>query len=66
MSFCRVVLLSATADFSRYCEYFKDLSRGERVEVLAIPNTGAKTILQKKVLYLEQVLHATKVDWVIY
>lgn len=51
----RVVLLSATADFSRYCEYFKDLGRGERVEVLAIPNTGAKTILQKKVLYLEQI-----------
>ncbi|KAL3827824.1 hypothetical protein ACJIZ3_016626 [Penstemon smallii] len=51
----RVVLMSATADISRYREYFKDLGRGERVEVLAIPSTGKKTIFQRKVLYLEQV-----------
>ncbi|KAI3449482.1 hypothetical protein Pfo_006147 [Paulownia fortunei] len=51
----RVVLMSATADISRYREYFKDLGRGERVEVLAIPSTGKNTIFQRKVLYLEQV-----------
>ncbi|KAL7120266.1 hypothetical protein ACP275_02G112700 [Erythranthe tilingii] len=51
----RVVLMSATADISRYREYFKDLGRGERVEVLAIPSSGKNTIFQKKVSYLEQV-----------
>ncbi|KAH6823976.1 zinc finger helicase family protein [Perilla frutescens var. hirtella] len=51
----RVVLMSATADISRYREYFKDLGRGERVELLAIPNTGMNTIFQRKVLYLEQI-----------
>ncbi|KAK6120201.1 hypothetical protein DH2020_046107 [Rehmannia glutinosa] len=51
----RVVLMSATADISRYREYFKDLGRGERVEVLAIPSAGKNTIFQRKVLYLEQV-----------
>ncbi|KAG8389490.1 hypothetical protein BUALT_Bualt02G0234800 [Buddleja alternifolia] len=51
----RVVLMSATADISRYREYFKDLGRDERVEVLAIPSTGRNTIFQRKVLYLEQV-----------
>ncbi|KAF2315016.1 hypothetical protein GH714_037571 [Hevea brasiliensis] len=29
----RVVLMSATADFGRYRDYFKDLGRGERVEI---------------------------------
>ncbi|KAL0435891.1 UNVERIFIED_CONTAM: DExH-box ATP-dependent RNA helicase DExH8 [Sesamum radiatum] len=51
----RVVLMSATADISRYREYFKDLGRGERVEVLAIPSTGKNTLYQRKLLYLEQV-----------
>lgn len=53
--------MSATADISRYREYFKDLGRGERVELLAIPSTGKNTIFQRKVLYLEQVLHASRV-----
>ncbi|XP_011079666.1 DExH-box ATP-dependent RNA helicase DExH8 isoform X1 [Sesamum indicum] len=51
----RVVLMSATADISRYREYFKDLGRGERVEVLAIPSTGKNTLFQRKLFYLEQV-----------
>ncbi|KAL0371451.1 UNVERIFIED_CONTAM: DExH-box ATP-dependent RNA helicase DExH8 [Sesamum angustifolium] len=50
-----VVLMSATADISRYREYFKDLGRGERVEVLAIPSTGKNSLFQRKLLYLEQV-----------
>lgn len=52
--------MSATADISRYREYFKDLGRGERVELLAIPSTGKNTLFQKKVFYLEQVLHASR------
>ncbi|XP_022899417.1 DExH-box ATP-dependent RNA helicase DExH8 [Olea europaea var. sylvestris] len=53
----RVVLMSATADISRYREYFKDLGRGDRVEVLAIPpSTGKSIIYQRKVTYLEQVI----------
>lgn len=51
----RVVLMSATADIARYRDYFKDLGRGERVEVLAIPNSSQKTFFQRKVSYLEQV-----------
>ncbi|KAL5996141.1 hypothetical protein ACLOJK_026214 [Asimina triloba] len=51
----RLVLMSATADISRYKEYFKDLGRGERVEVLAIPTLPQKTNFQRKVFYLEQV-----------
>ncbi|KAI3996073.1 hypothetical protein MKX01_007179 [Papaver californicum] len=51
----RLVLMSATADTARYRDYFKDLGRDERVEVLAIPSSGQQTIFQKKVLYLEQV-----------
>lgn len=51
----RVVLMSATADISRYRDYFKDLGRGERVEVLAIPSSGQQTIYQRRVSYLEQV-----------
>ncbi|XP_043710636.1 DExH-box ATP-dependent RNA helicase DExH8 [Telopea speciosissima] len=51
----RVVLMSATADISRYRDYFKDLGRAERVEVLAIPSPNQQTIFQRKVLYLEQV-----------
>ncbi|XP_010259561.1 PREDICTED: DExH-box ATP-dependent RNA helicase DExH8 isoform X2 [Nelumbo nucifera] len=52
----RVVLMSATADIARYKDYFKDLGRDERVEVLAIPNSTQQTIFQRKVLYLEQVV----------
>ncbi|XP_057782307.1 DExH-box ATP-dependent RNA helicase DExH8 [Salvia miltiorrhiza] len=51
----RLVLMSATADISRYREYFRDLGRDERVEVLAIPSTEKNTIFQRKVLYLEQI-----------
>ncbi|KAJ8623215.1 hypothetical protein MRB53_031744 [Persea americana] len=51
----RLVMMSATADISRYRDYFKDLGRDERVEVLAIPSTGQQVIFQRKVLYLEQV-----------
>ncbi|KAL6532446.1 hypothetical protein OROGR_014416 [Orobanche gracilis] len=53
----RVVLMSATADISRYREYFKDIGRDERVEVLAIPSTGKNTTFQRKVMYLEQGQH---------
>ncbi|CAN0889015.1 DExH-box ATP-dependent RNA helicase DExH8 [Linum grandiflorum] len=51
----RVVLMSATADIGRYRDYFKDLGRGERVEVLAIPSPDGRVIFQKSVLYLEQI-----------
>lgn len=51
----RVVLMSATADISRYRDYFKDLGRGERVEVLAIPSSNHKTVFQRSVSYLEQI-----------
>ncbi|KAI4301411.1 hypothetical protein L6164_034693 [Bauhinia variegata] len=51
----RVVLMSATADISRYKDYFRDLGRGERVEVLAIPSSTRKTVFQRSVSYLEQV-----------
>lgn len=47
--------MSATADIARYREYFRDLGRDERVEVLAIPNTTQKNIFQRNVIYLEQV-----------
>ncbi|KAJ7977567.1 putative ATP-dependent RNA helicase [Quillaja saponaria] len=51
----RVVLMSATAHIARYKDYFRDLGRGERVEVLAIPSSNQKTIFQRSVSYLEQV-----------
>ncbi|XP_022757975.1 DExH-box ATP-dependent RNA helicase DExH8 isoform X3 [Durio zibethinus] len=51
----RVVLMSATADIGRYKDYFRDLGRGERVEVLAIPSSNQKDIFQRQVSYLEQV-----------
>lgn len=47
--------MSATADIARYREYFRDLDRGERVELLAIPSSGQDTIYQRKVSYIEQV-----------
>ncbi|KAK1420477.1 hypothetical protein QVD17_22104 [Tagetes erecta] len=52
----RVVLMSATADITRYKEYFKDLGRDERVEVLGIPSSDQHTLYQRKVSYLEQVV----------
>ncbi|KAL0641151.1 hypothetical protein Bca4012_102947 [Brassica carinata] len=51
----RVVLMSATADITRYRDYFKELGRGERVEVVAIPSPDQRTVFQRRVLYLEQV-----------
>ncbi|XP_020538355.1 DExH-box ATP-dependent RNA helicase DExH8 isoform X2 [Jatropha curcas] len=51
----RVVLMSATADFGRYRDFFKDLGRGERVEVLAIPSSNQQALFQRKVSYLEQI-----------
>lgn len=51
----RVVLMSATADIARYREYFKDLGKDERVEVLAIPSSPQHTIHQQRVSYLEEV-----------
>lgn len=51
--------MSATADISRYKDYFKDLGRGERVEVLAIPNSNEKTVFQRSVSYLEQAITCT-------
>uniref|UniRef100_A0A2P2J473 RNA helicase n=2 Tax=Rhizophora mucronata TaxID=61149 RepID=A0A2P2J473_RHIMU len=51
----RVVLMSATANISRYRDYFKDLGRGERVQVLAIPSSNQQAIFQRRVSYLEQV-----------
>lgn len=53
--FSRLVLMSATADISRYREYFGDIDRDERVEVLAIPSSNQHTIFQRRVIYLEQV-----------
>lgn len=47
--------MSATADITRYRDYFKELGRGERVEVVAIPSPDQRTIFQRRVLYLEQV-----------
>lgn len=51
--------MSATADISRYRDYFKDLGRGERVEVLAIPSSNQKTMFQRSVSYLEQAISCT-------
>jgi len=55
LSLGRLVLMSATADITRYKEYFRDVGRGERVEVIAIPSSPRTSIFQRKVLYLEQV-----------
>ncbi|OWM63550.1 hypothetical protein CDL15_Pgr019500 [Punica granatum] len=51
----RLVLMSATADITRYREYFGDIGRDERVEVLAIPSSNQQTIFQRRVLYLDRV-----------
>ncbi|CAI9300282.1 unnamed protein product [Lactuca saligna] len=58
----RVVLMSATADISRYKDYFKDLGRGERVEVLGIPSSSQHTLYQRRVSYLEQVVELLEMD----
>ncbi|XP_059298045.1 DExH-box ATP-dependent RNA helicase DExH8 isoform X1 [Lycium ferocissimum] len=58
----RVVLMSATADIQRYREYFRDLGRGERVELLAIPSSGQDTIYQRNVSYVEQVAELLETD----
>lgn len=58
----RVVLMSATADTARYKNYFKDLSRGERVEVLAIPNSDRHTSYKQELMYLEQVADLLNID----
>ncbi|KAF8724100.1 hypothetical protein HU200_021113 [Digitaria exilis] len=57
----RLVLMSATADITRYKEYFRDMERGERVEVIAIPNSPRTTIFQREVLYLEQIADIVKI-----
>lgn len=54
----RLVLMSATADFKRYEEYFSELGREERVERIYISNLAATVqsyLLQTKVKYLENV-----------
>ena len=48
--------MSATADIARYKDYFKDLGRDERVEVLGIPNVGQKAIFRKGFLILKRLL----------
>lgn len=58
----RLVLMSATADTTRYKNYFKDLGRGERVEVLAVPNSDQHTAYQQKVSYLEQIAELLDID----
>uniref|UniRef100_A0A0D9Y694 Zinc finger CCCH domain-containing protein 4 n=1 Tax=Oryza glumipatula TaxID=40148 RepID=A0A0D9Y694_9ORYZ len=58
----RLILMSATADITRYKEYFRDLGRGERVEVIAIPSSPRSSIFQRKVLYLEQIVDILKMD----
>uniref|UniRef100_A0A0E0MU51 Zinc finger CCCH domain-containing protein 4 n=1 Tax=Oryza rufipogon TaxID=4529 RepID=A0A0E0MU51_ORYRU len=58
----RLILMSATADITRYKDYFRDLGRGERVEVIAIPSSPRSSIFQRKVLYLEQIVDILKMD----
>ncbi|XP_066308656.1 zinc finger CCCH domain-containing protein 4-like [Miscanthus floridulus] len=58
----RLVLMSATADITIYKEYFRDLGRGERVEVIAIPCSPRTSIFQRKVLYLEQIVDILKIN----
>lgn len=51
--------MSATADISKYRDYFRQLGRGERVEVLAIPSTSQRVVFQREVFYIEQVKCST-------
>ena len=58
MFYVRLVLMSATFDCDLYKNYFKDLERGERVEVIPILNSGAnRNSIQFKceLNYLEEV-----------
>ncbi|KAJ1283138.1 hypothetical protein BS78_03G106100 [Paspalum vaginatum] len=58
----RLVLMSATADITRYKEYFRDIGRGERVEVIAIPCSPCTSIFQRNVLYLEQIADILQIN----
>ncbi|GMH20442.1 hypothetical protein Nepgr_022283 [Nepenthes gracilis] len=58
----RLVLMSATADITRYRDYFKDLGKGERVEVLAIPSSSSVSVFQREVFYLEQVTELLRIS----
>lgn len=59
----RLVLMSATADITRYRDYFKDLGKDERVEVIALPSSLVqRSVFQCRVMYLEQVLGLLKKD----
>ena len=54
----RLVLMSATADFRLYEDYFSELGREDKVERIAIPHLASalqSTMLQTKVKYLENV-----------
>ncbi|KAI6674616.1 hypothetical protein NL676_002522 [Syzygium grande] len=50
-----VLLMSATADIAKFRDYFGDIARNERAEVVAIPNSNQQTIYQRRVLYLEEI-----------
>ncbi|KAL6850538.1 hypothetical protein ACP4OV_021165 [Aristida adscensionis] len=58
----RLVLMSATADITRYKDYFRDIGRGERVEVVAIPSSPRTSIFQRKVLYIEQIVDILNIN----
>lgn len=58
--------MSATADTARYKDYFRDLGRGERVEVLAIPTSTERCLFQSKVFYLEQVVFHKLLNHIIW
>ncbi|KAL6626494.1 hypothetical protein ACP70R_030220 [Stipagrostis hirtigluma subsp. patula] len=58
----RLVLMSATADITKYKEYFRDVGRDARVEVIAIPCSPCSSIFQRKVLYLEQIADILKIN----
>lgn len=38
----------------RCMDYFRDLGRGERVEVLAIPSSSQNMVFQQSVSYVDQ------------
>ncbi|KAK7268844.1 hypothetical protein RIF29_21553 [Crotalaria pallida] len=58
----RVVLMSATADSSKYKDYFEDPGRGLRVEVLEIPSFNQKMVFQRSVSYLDQVAESLEIS----
>ncbi|GJN06186.1 hypothetical protein PR202_ga23889 [Eleusine coracana subsp. coracana] len=43
----RLVLMSATVDITRYKEYFRDIGRGERVEIADILNINSQSLSTK-------------------